>query len=141
MCGSHPHFPSTFRGCGEALSGEDQEPQRHRMTNCPKFEPFVTPYGRSSNGWLIALFIDWFCSADVCSIMLRHLASVYDGYHSEEIGASAIGSRVGSDLSMSLSPGIAKRLPDPTVALALASDNLLGRSSTQALGKVFIQCF
>ncbi|MFN9692439.1 MAG: IS66 family transposase, partial [Synechococcaceae cyanobacterium] len=36
-----PHFPSTCRGCGEALSGEDLEPYRHQVVDIPKIEPFV----------------------------------------------------------------------------------------------------
>lgn len=73
--------------------------------------------------------------------MLRHLASIYGVSFSKEIGASAIGALVGSDLSLTLSLGIAKLLPGPTVPLALLSGGLLGSASTYALGKVFIQHF
>ncbi len=73
--------------------------------------------------------------------MLRHLASIYDVSFSKEIGASAIGALVGSDFSLSLSLGIAKLLPGPSVALAVVSGGLLGSASTFALGKVFIQHF
>jgi uncharacterized protein (DUF697 family) len=73
--------------------------------------------------------------------MLRHLASIYDVSFSKEIGASAIGALVGSDFSLSLSLGIAKMLPGPSVALAVVSGGLLGSASTFALGKVFIQHF
>ncbi|MFM8275714.1 MAG: IS66 family transposase zinc-finger binding domain-containing protein, partial [Cyanobium sp.] len=38
---SIPHFPTTCRGCGEALSGEDPEPHRHQVIEIPKIEPFV----------------------------------------------------------------------------------------------------
>jgi uncharacterized protein (DUF697 family) len=73
--------------------------------------------------------------------MLRHLASIYDVSFSKEIGASAIGALVGSDLSLSLSLGIAKLLPGPSLPLAAVSGGLLGSASTFALGKVFIQHF
>ena len=73
--------------------------------------------------------------------MLRHLASIYGVSFSKEIGASAIGALVGSDLSLSLSLGIAKLLPGPSVTLALVSGGLLSSASTFALGKVFIQHF
>ena len=36
-----PHFPTTCRGCGEALSGEDPEPHRHQVVDIPRIEPFV----------------------------------------------------------------------------------------------------
>ena len=36
-----PHFPSTCRGCGEALSGEDREPERQQVIEIPKIKPFV----------------------------------------------------------------------------------------------------
>ena len=36
-----PHFPSTCRGCGEALSGQDREPHRHQVIEIPKIKPFV----------------------------------------------------------------------------------------------------
>ena len=36
-----PHFPTTCRGCGEALSGEDREPHRHQVIEIPKIKPFV----------------------------------------------------------------------------------------------------
>ncbi|MFN9645700.1 MAG: DUF6444 domain-containing protein [Cyanobacteriota bacterium] len=36
-----PHFPTTCRGCGEALSGQDPEPHRHQVVDSPKIEPFV----------------------------------------------------------------------------------------------------
>ncbi len=36
-----PHFPTTCRGCGEALSGQDPEPHRHQVVDIPKIEPFV----------------------------------------------------------------------------------------------------
>ena len=73
--------------------------------------------------------------------MLRHLASIYGVNFSKDIGASVIGSLVGSDLSLSLSLGIAKLLPGPTVPLAVVSGGLLGSASTFALGKVFTQHF
>lgn len=73
--------------------------------------------------------------------MLRHLASIYGVSFSKEIGASAIGALVGSDLSLSLSLGIAKLLPGPSVTIAVVSGGLLGSASTFALGKVFIQHF
>jgi len=73
--------------------------------------------------------------------MLRHLASIYGVSFSKEIGASAIGALVGSDLSLSLSLGIAKLLPGPSVTIAAVSGGLLGSASTFALGKVFIQHF
>ena len=73
--------------------------------------------------------------------MLRHLASIYGISFSNEIGASAIGALVGSDLSLSLSLGIAKLLPGPSLTVAVVSGGLLGSASTYALGKVFIQHF
>ena len=36
-----PHFPTTCRGCGEALSGKDPEPLRHQVVDIPKIVPFV----------------------------------------------------------------------------------------------------
>ncbi|MFM7640115.1 MAG: IS66 family transposase [Cyanobium sp.] len=36
-----PHYPTTCRGCGEALSGEDPEPYRHQVVDIPKIVPFV----------------------------------------------------------------------------------------------------
>ncbi|MFN9548609.1 MAG: DUF6444 domain-containing protein [Cyanobacteriota bacterium] len=36
-----PHFPSTWRSCGESLSGEDPEPHRHQVVGIPKIESFV----------------------------------------------------------------------------------------------------
>lgn len=54
---SIPHFPTTFRGCGEALSGDDPEPHRflsidtrfwtrtsfHRRLKPPKTGPCAVP--------------------------------------------------------------------------------------------------
>ena len=36
-----PHFPTSCRGCGEALSGEDPDPHRHQVIDIPKIVPFV----------------------------------------------------------------------------------------------------
>jgi transposase len=36
-----PHFPTTCRSCGEALSGKDPEPLRHQVVDIPKIVPFV----------------------------------------------------------------------------------------------------
>ena len=39
-----PHFPTTCRGCGEALSGKDPEPLRHQVVDIPKIVPFVVEH-------------------------------------------------------------------------------------------------
>ena len=36
-----PHVPTTCRGCGEALCGEDPDPHRHQVVDIPKIAPFV----------------------------------------------------------------------------------------------------
>ena len=73
--------------------------------------------------------------------MLRHLAAIYGVDFSKEIGRSAIAALVGSDLSLSVSLGLAKLVPGPTAAIGAVSGGLLGAASTYALGKVFVQHF
>lgn len=73
--------------------------------------------------------------------LLRCLAKVYGVEFSTQIGKSAIGALVGSDLSVGLSLSFAKALPGPGWAVGAASGALLGAASTYALGKVFVQHF
>ena len=76
--------------------------------------------------------------------LLRSLAGIYGVEFSSQIGKSAIGALVGSDLSVSLSTGLgmlAKSLPGIGWAVGAASGALLGAASTYALGKVFVQHF
>ncbi|MFM8330906.1 MAG: YcjF family protein [Candidatus Methylumidiphilus sp.] len=73
--------------------------------------------------------------------LLRSLAEIYGVEFSSQLGKSAIGALVGSDLSASLAAGLAKSLPGPVWAVGAASGALLGAASTYALGKVFIQHF
>jgi len=73
--------------------------------------------------------------------LLRSLAQVYGVEFSSQIGKSAIGALVGSDLSVGLSASLAKALPGPGWAVGAASGALLGAASTYALGKVFVQHF
>jgi uncharacterized protein (DUF697 family) len=73
--------------------------------------------------------------------LLRSLARVYGVEFSSQIGKSAIGALVGSDLSVTLSATLAKGLPGLGWAVGAASGALLGAASTYALGKVFVQHF
>ena len=76
--------------------------------------------------------------------LLRSLAGIYGVEFSSQIGKSAIGALVVSDLSVSLSTGLgilAKGLPGIGWAVGAASGALLGAASTYALGKVFVQHF
>ena len=76
--------------------------------------------------------------------LLRSLAGIYGVEFSSQIGKSAIGALVGSDLSVSLSTGLgmlAKGLLGIGWAVGAASGALLGAASTYALGKVFVQHF
>jgi uncharacterized protein (DUF697 family) len=73
--------------------------------------------------------------------LLRSLAKIYEVEFSNQIGKSAIGALVGSDLSVTLSASLAKALPGPGWVVGAASGALLGAASTYALGKVFVQHF
>ncbi len=73
--------------------------------------------------------------------LLHSLAGLYDVEFSSEIGKSAIGALVGSDLSVSLSVTLSKGLPGLGWIVGAASGALLGAASTYALGKVFVQHF
>jgi uncharacterized protein (DUF697 family) len=73
--------------------------------------------------------------------LLRCLAKVYAVEFSTQIGKSAIGALVGSDLSVAVSASLAKAVPGPGWAVGAASGALLGAASTYALGKVFVQHF
>ncbi|MEI7869989.1 MAG: DUF697 domain-containing protein [Candidatus Methylumidiphilus sp.] len=73
--------------------------------------------------------------------LLRRLAGIYGVEFSSQIGKSAIGALVGSDLSVALSASLAKALPGPGWAIGAVSGALLGAASTYALGKVFVQHF
>jgi uncharacterized protein (DUF697 family) len=73
--------------------------------------------------------------------LLRCLAKVYAVEFSSQIGKSAIGALVGSDLSVALSANLAKSIPGPGWVVGAASATLLGAASTYALGKVFVQHF
>jgi len=73
--------------------------------------------------------------------LLRCLAKIYEVEFSTQIGKSAIGALVGSDLSVGLSLSLAKALPGPGWVAGAASGALLGAASTYALGKVFVQHF
>ena len=73
--------------------------------------------------------------------LLRCLAKIYEVEFSTQIGKSAIGALVGSDLSIGVALGLAKALPGPGLITSMASGGLLGAASTYALGKVFVQHF
>ena len=73
--------------------------------------------------------------------LLRCLAKIYAVEFSTQIGKSAIGALVGSDLSVALSVSLVKALPGPGWVVGAASVALLGAASTYALGKVFVQHF
>ncbi|MDD5035110.1 MAG: DUF697 domain-containing protein [Methylococcaceae bacterium] len=73
--------------------------------------------------------------------LLRSLAGIYEVEFSRQIGKSAIGALVGSDLSVGLAVSLTKVLPGPGWATGAVSTALLGAASTYALGKVFVQHF
>ncbi len=83
----------------------------------------------------------WAALAGVQLNLLRCLANIYGAEFSSQIGKSAIGALVGSDLSVGLSLSLAKLVPGPGWAVGAVGGAALGAASTYALGKVFIQHF
>jgi len=92
-------------------------------------------------GALPTPWVGWAALAGVQLNLLRCLANIYGVEFSAQIGKSAIGALVGSDLSIGVALGLAKALPGPGLITSMASGGLLGAASTYALGKVFVQHF
>jgi hypothetical protein len=41
-----PCKPTTCRGCGELLTGDDPQPWRHQVTEIPEIKPYIIEYQR-----------------------------------------------------------------------------------------------